>query len=205
MQATENPAVTKNLYLGRLMSPNEVAGATLENRSIPSAVKLSWALCGDTSKECWELIQNKQEQVAYRISGFTSTWQSAFAIFTVQVRDHQTRFLLPLGLEKTNQFIESGGHNGIVVSLGRNGADAAVLREFKIRPDELEPLLAMSNRCVAWGGARSFEELQLVCIEALKLNTIPSALPGFQVSHAHLNVIAPDLLEFYGEDTYAGA
>lgn len=190
MQATSTTEVVENLFFGRLMSPSEIRAATFHNRTVPEHVKRSWSLCGDTSEECFELLQNEHEPAVFRISGFVTNVKSAFAVFTVQVRDHQNRFLFRLGGKRIQSFLESLESNGITVSLGTRDSETAILRDFNFNPVDIRPIRTMSMRSLSRNALLDAMELELATCEILKPKSIASAIPSFSVNHVNLNVIA---------------
>ncbi|MEO7032110.1 MAG: hypothetical protein ABI351_01125 [Herbaspirillum sp.] len=193
MQTINQSLSEVNINLGRLMSPHEVSVATSDNKNIPDCVKKAWTLCGDISEKFWSLITSEKDDVGFRLSAFTAPEKSAFVIFTIQIREYQTRFILLLGNEKANEFMKTGGNTGIYLSLGKNGGDDALLRRFEIKASELQPILVISKRCAPWSLAGGLTKLQLACGAALDAKTVPSALPNFSVGHVVLNVVLPDL------------
>lgn len=191
MQPVQNSSDTPRFFPARLMSPDEVRAATSQALDIPLPVKNGWALCGDVSEEFWRMMQNGAEQVVYRVSAFTTPQSRGYAIFTIQVRDYQIRFLLQLGGTKHTQFISRGARDGIFISMGRNGGNKTILHKFQIQQHELEPLSAISKRCVPTGLLLGLAEWQLVANSALALETIPSAIPGTNVRKVTLNIVTP--------------
>ncbi len=191
----QNSSVKSRIFPARLMSPDEVKAATSQAKEIPHAVKSGWALCGDVSEEFWMMMESGIEPVVYRVSAFTSSNNCGYVIFTIQVRDYQTRFLLQMGGVKHSRFISNGGRDGIFISLGRNGGDRAMLQKFRIQQHELEPLSSLSKRCVPKGFLSGLAEWQSVTQSALALETIPSAMPDIKVSNVILNIVTPPFEE----------
>ncbi|QDZ26602.1 hypothetical protein [Noviherbaspirillum sp. UKPF54] len=183
-----SPYQAPALYLGRLMSPKEVLAATSDRTGIPHNVRRSWTLCGDVPETFWDTLKNDPRLVGLRASGFTTPSNTAYATFTVQVRDYQTRFLLPLGDEKVSTFIEDA-QAGIWLSLGRNEGNDALLHQFVLTPAELAPLATISRRCRPPHWQYALAELEQVTCKALELDLIGSALPGFIVNHVAVNLV----------------
>lgn len=190
MQSAKNSSVNSGIYLARLMSPEEVKEATGITQ-IPSEIRNGWALCGDMPEGLWKVMQNQTERIGFRVSAFTTPNSRGYAIFTVQIRDYQIRFLLQMGWLKHTQFFETGARDGIYVSLGRDGGDHALVQKFHIQQHELEPLSAMSKLCLTADLNTELPELKLATQGAFATDTIPSAMPGQWVKHVTLNIVLP--------------
>lgn len=181
------------IYLGRLMSPQDVKEATLDRTEVPGNVRTSWCLCGDATEEFWcALLDNPDKDKGFRLSAFTTPGDSAYVTFTIQIREMQCRFLLSLSDNKVSKFIGDAQKTGVWLSLGRNDGSQAILQPFLVNPVHLQPISALAKRCKILPPADAFIEFQLAAIEALKPITVPSVLPSFEVSQVSLNIIAPD-------------
>lgn len=194
MQSTKANSANQELplYVGRLMSPQEVWGATIDRPDVPRRIKNHWYLCGDAPEDFWDMMKSRPEQVGLRASGFTTPAHRAYAIFSIQVRNYQTRFLLPLGDEKVSAFLE-GAQTGVWLSLGRNGGKDALLHQFTMKAAELSPLAVLSRRCRPLHWQTALSELKLMTSKMLEPGAIASALPSFTVDHVAVTLVLSDV------------
>lgn len=96
-----------HLYVGRLMAPDEVTAA-LSDRSKEERERIGrrWMFCCDVAPEMFEqLLLQRQDDIAFRITGFGSSLGGAYAVLTHEVEGHQHRYLLPLYDQEVQQAI----------------------------------------------------------------------------------------------------
>jgi hypothetical protein len=180
------------IYLGRLMSPQEVKEATMTRNEIPCIVQNSWFLCGDVTDEFWcALLENPRKNHGFRVSAFTTPSDGAYVMLTVQLKNMQCRFLLSLSDAKVIKFIDDAGKTGIWLSLGRNDGHESILQAFPVNPEHLQPISALAHGCKNLAPADALVEFQLAALAAQDRKTIPSVVPGFAVRHVSLSLIAP--------------
>lgn len=186
MKVAESPIT---VYPGRLMSPNEVRSAVhARGSALPKAYQHGWYLCGDVTEELFHLIRGG-ERMTESLDYFRVTGGQLFAVFTLQVREQQTRFLLPLACEKSLRFIEQVERTGVFMSLGKGGATDALLVEFKGGRVRLRELQLASKRCAGLPCDLDPVILRLASFSMMQIGAIPSTNPQFPVGEVCLTVI----------------
>jgi hypothetical protein len=185
-------------YFGRLMSPAEVAEATIQQ---PPAVKKvtdgHWALCGDVSTEMYKLIQKAQQlHFPMRLSGFSSSNGVAYCALSLQVQRNQCRFLLPLYDPSVRSFIAAMTRSEhLTLSLGNDDGDQALLLRSPLKPNEYMPLLAMSSEATLDEQMEAVQELPTVQAFMGNPLQIPSLFPGYSVQHVSVSLLLPSILK----------
>jgi hypothetical protein len=187
MQKTEPCRAT-----GRLMSPQEVYAATLSRPNIPNELKHEWFLCGDIPENIWDALAQRQADIGYRISAFTTPVNSAYACFTMQVGRAQVRFLLALGNEKSEWFLKEAVHCGIHLSVARNDSDNALIKKFGVAPMHVTPVLDIAKRCRRLSGRDLLIDFALTVVEVRNIKAIPSIFDDTVVESVHVIAIFPD-------------
>lgn len=186
MKVAESPIT---VYPGRLMSPNDVRAAVYERRNVlPKAYQQGWYLCGDVTNEFFHRLTGG-EKVTESLDYFRVTGGQYFAVFTLQIREQQTRFLLPLASAKSVRFIEQAERTGVFLSLGKSGATDALLVEFKGGRVRLRELQTASKR----SGSLPYDLdpliLRLASLSMMQVEAVPSTNPHCAVAEVCLTVI----------------
>lgn len=180
-------------YPARLMSPDEAKFALRFRKDVPLFIQDRWHLCGDVTEELWERLQDNRIEHNFRITAFTSTDNTMYVTFCVQLEHRQIRFLMSLSDENALRFLSEIGEVGLSLSLGRNGGNEASLIEFRIPHQAIEPLIPMVKKARRLVGMEILEELKFAVSSAMQNNFIPSVVPNFEVSQVCLNVVLPEL------------
>lgn len=182
-----------NVGFGRLMSPNEVVAATSHRIDVPDGVKLNWFLCGDIPEPLFTALKWDAANLTFRVRAFSSP-TAAFVMFTLQRNDVQVRFVMGLGDERVEACLSDVCKDGLMLSLSTAYGGQAILCRFEIEPEKLLPVLTISKACPAPSDEKMAAELGFVLIEALKPETVPSAIGGITVRQVYPVVILPEHL-----------
>ncbi|MBD8629007.1 hypothetical protein IFT64_18905 [Oxalobacteraceae sp. CFBP 8753] len=171
------------------MSPNDVRAAVYNQRKVlPREYQQGWYLCGDVTDEFFDRLRNG-ERMTESLDYFTVKGGQLFAVFTLQIREQQARFLLPLASEKSTRFVEQVERTGVFMSLGKGGATDALLVEFKGGRLRLRELLQASKRC----GSLPYDVdpviLRLASLSMMQLEAVPSTNRHHVVAEVCLTVI----------------
>ena len=180
------------VYQGRLMSPNEVRTAMYQRGGVlPHAYKQSWYLCGDVSEEFFRRVES-HEKITYSLNIFRVNGNTSFAVFALQIREQQARFLLPFASEKSVRFVEQVERTGVFMSLGRAGARDTLLLEFVDGENQLRDLRDVAKRCARLPCDVDINELKMASYSMTHASSIPSRAVADVVSKVCLNVILDD-------------
>ena len=178
--------------VGRLMSPQEVYASTLNRSDIPSVIKHDWFLCGDIPEKMWDILMEGLKNVGFRISAFTSTVNTGYACFTVQVEGSQARFLIPLGGKKVARFLTDASLFGLHISIARNNSERAIVKKFGVVPGDVVPLQGIAKCCRDLKGRELMSDFMLAFAEISQISTIPSIFDGVSVDEAHVVIVSPN-------------
>lgn len=180
------------VYQGRLMSPNEVRTALYQQgRALPHRYQQNWYLCGDVCEEFFRRVA-RDERITHSVSVFRVNGSTLFAVFCLQIREHQTRFLLPFASEKSVRFAEQIERTGVSVSLGRAGTKDALLLKFVIGENELRDLRTIVKRCSRLPCDVDINELKMASYSMTQALSIPNRSAETVVSEVCVNVILDD-------------
>ncbi|MDR9383919.1 hypothetical protein RJD05_06005 [Ralstonia sp. 11b] len=175
----------------RLMNPQEIQGVLAARRGGPN-LRPGWCLCGDVTKDMFELFAGPGCTLRLRLSGFFGPSQGSYAVLTQQVRDLQHRFLLPLYEPDAVAFLKALRDQPLQVMLAREGGELAVVGHQYVEWRDVVPLVAMASPCQ--GG--DIHEVMLETAEAVRyisgLDAIPSAIPEIAVRLASVSYLSPD-------------
>ena len=181
-----------SVFQARLLSPSEVRTEMFERGGVlPHAYQQSWYLCGDVSDEFFSRVE-RHEKIVHTLSVFTTPRHANFAVFVLQIRDQQLRFLLPFSSEKSLRFFEQVGCTGLFLSLGQRGGNNALLHEFLCEPEILAYLIRLYRAGSMPQGDEAMAELRWAARSMMKLSTIPSDCAGIPVTEVSLNVVLDD-------------
>lgn len=186
------------MYVGALLSPEDVASAT-KSRPHPKALAESlqrWTLCGDVWPDLFEVLQVSfsMNGLHERISSLDAPSGRHYAIITHQAGSYQHRYLLPLFDAKVAKCIEEISRDGrlgyslagegqmaIVWASAMQAHDFAALRELCGEVPEGEEEDALDEYACALLAARAPEQ-------------VPSLIDGTDVQYAGVSAVAPQEL-----------
>lgn len=182
---------SKPIYQGRLMSPNDVRSAVARRgETLPGDYEGGWYLCGDVNPEFFRRV-NRCEPIA-QSSYIFRAGDTTFAVFMLQIRECQARFLLPVASAKSARFMKQVSRVGVFLSLGNGGEREAVLLKFRCTERELERLAQMAGLCARLPRDLDVVELRLAVYSMTQSSTIPTGQGSHKVSDVSLSVILDD-------------
>jgi hypothetical protein len=180
------------VYQGRLMSPNDVRSAIYQRGGIlPHEYQQSWYLCGDVTDEFFRRVAS-HEKIMHSMNIFRVNGSTLFAVFSLQIREHQARFLLPLAAEKSARFVEQVERTGVFLSLGRAGNREALLVEFVDERNQLKELRGVVSECARLPRDIGLVELRMGAYSMMQVSAIPSVIQSESVSEICLTVVLDD-------------
>lgn len=180
------------VYQGRLMSPNEVRTAMYQRGGVlPHAYQQSWYLCGDVSEEFFRRVES-HEKITHSLNIFRVNGNTSFAVFVLQIREQQARFLLPFASEKSARFVEQVERTGVFMSLGKAGTRDALLLEFNDRQSHLKELRSVAKRCARLPCDLDLIEVRMAAYSMTQVSAIPSVVQSESVSEVCLTVVLDD-------------
>lgn len=184
-------------YFARLMTPQEVAHATLGQ---PSEVKRStaghWVLAGDVSASMFQLLKRIQaKNFPARITCFSSPAGYGYLTLTHQVETFQHRFLLSLTDPAVNKFLCSISNTGkVTFSLGNDDGWESILLPNPLLPHTFVPVLAMAPEVNAEVQSAALTELHCAQVVMGDPIQVPSLIEGLPVKHACVSLLLPEIL-----------
>lgn len=179
------------IYQGRLMSPNDVRAAVAQRgETLPLDYDNGWYLCGDVNPEFFRRV-NRCDKIAHS-SYIFRTGDTTFAVFMLQIRECQARFLLPIASLKSARFVEQVSRVGVFLSLGNGGEREAVLLKFRCSEGQLERLAQIARQCARLPRDLDMVELRLAVYSMTQSSTIPSGQGSHEVTDVCLSVILDD-------------
>lgn len=184
-----------NLYVARLMSPEEVNGATLvQPEFVRERVRNKWSLCGDVNEKIFELLTKYRGGILpVRITAYRTPAGGAYAVMTHQLDGgFQHRFLLPLYVPQVAKFLAAMDHDELLFLLGKNGEIAAVVLECPLTNVQLLPLQGMARSLQHSKMTEVADEFPLVVQTILNVLQVPSLFKGETVHGVSLSVLLPD-------------
>lgn len=180
------------VYQGRLMSPNEVRSAIYQRGGIvPHQYQQSWYVCGSVTDEFYRRVA-MDERPTFGIDIFRVNRNTSFAVFTLQIREQQARFLLPFASEKSVRLAEQVERTGIFLSLERTGTEDALLLEFVDTRNQFGQLRDVAKRSSRLPCDVDIDELKLASYSMTHASAVPSRAVADVVSEVCLNVILDD-------------
>lgn len=185
--------IAYGVYLGRLMSPDEVANAVAGRENPAYSTLHRWTLCGDVSPTGFELLQllHRNSDANERVTAFSSPAGHSYVMFTHQVGAFQHRYFVPLYDSKVAQCLEDVTRDGTLgYSLGGDSHQAIVWRS-SLGPRDLLPVKAMCGVVEEGDEEAVLEEYSQLLAEARVPARIPSVLDGVAVRYASVSAIAP--------------
>lgn len=185
-------AQTVPVYQGRLMAPNDVRAAIHQRGDVlPHRYQRSWYLCGDVTDEFFSRVTSA-EQIEHSLNIFTVNGNTSYAVFGLQIREHQARFLLPFASEKSVRFIEQVERTGVFMSLGKAGRREAILLEFRAREGQLKKLRDVGMQCANLPCDLELVELRMATHAMTDVSCIHDGAGAGVVSQVCLTVILDD-------------
>lgn len=183
---------TVPVYQGRLMAPNDVRTAMYQRGdALPPRYQKSWYLCGDVTDEFFGRVANA-EKIDHSLNIFTVNGNTSYAVFGLQIREHQARFLLPFASEKSVRFIEQVARTGVFMSLGKAGKREAILLEFHAQDAQLKKLHEASKRCARLPCDLNLVELRMATFAMKEASCMPDGDGVGVISEVCLTVILDD-------------
>lgn len=180
------------VYQGHLMSPNEARSAIYTRGAIlPHEYQQSWYLGGTVSVEFFRRVAN-DEKIMHSVTIFRVNVNTSFAVFGLQIREHQARFLLPFASEKSLRFVEQVERTGVFMSLGKAGTNDVLLLEFVDRRQQFRELRAVAKQSPRLPCDVSLNELKMASYSMTQVSSIPRGAGADVVSKVCLNVILDD-------------
>lgn len=188
-----NEEVTTSLYVGCLMTPEDVAEA-LSERS-PQEQQLfggRWFLCCDVNSQMFDLLRTMQlSEIAQRATGFVSSQGGPYGVLTHQVGGHQHRLLLPLYDAEVQRAITSLTDQPFGFLMGHdNQADSVILMTSSVAGREMQGLPGLRKTV----GEDVLKALIGELPDVVMTLAIPDKIPGLRnepVCSVSLSVVMP--------------
>ncbi len=184
-------------YFARLMTPQEVADATL--RQPPEVQRITaghWVLSGDVSAPMFQLLQGvRAKDYSARLTCFSSPAGYGYMALTHQVETFQHRFLLSLTDPAVNKFLSSISNTGkVTFMLGNDDGWESILLPNPLLPHTFIPVLSMAPEVSIEVQRDSLTELH--CAQAVMGDPlqVPSLIEGVSVMHACVSLLLPEIL-----------
>lgn len=185
-------------YFARLMTPSEVAHATLRQPLLVRQKTLGhWVLCGDVAAPMFALMRKTNGiELPTRLTCFNTTCGVSYGVITHQVLNHQHRFVLPLYDAAVRVFLESITTTGrLTFMLGNNDGDDSLLIECPFTPSVFMPVLAMTREFTEDEQLDAIEELPNLAALMDNLLQVPSLLGNQPVQHVSISLLLPGNLQ----------
>lgn len=184
-------------YFARLMTPLEVADATL--RQPPEVQRITaghWVLSGDVSAPMFQLLRGvRAKDFPARITCFSSPAGYGYLALTHQVETFQHRFLLSLTDPAVCKFLRSISNTGkLTFMLGNDDGWESILLPNPLLPHTFVPVLSMAPEVSVDIQRAALTELH--CAQAVMGDPlqVPSLIEGVSVMHACVSLLLPEIL-----------
>lgn len=204
---TDNDKV--NHYFARLMTPSEVLKATTHQPvSVQKNTAGNWVLSGDVSAEMFSCLQKASGlHFPLRLTGFKSSSGLAYCCLTHQVKNFQSRLILPLYDEKVLQLLEALTQSEkLTFSLGNNDEEQALLLPCPLKRTDLLPILAMASGTSNATKHEVLSELPFLLPEFSHPLRVPTLVKGVKTGHVSVSLLLPSTLnEYFNERFSEGA
>ena len=184
-------------YFARLMTPVEVADATLgQPPEVRQKTAGNWVLSGDVSASMFQLLKCvNAKQFPARLTGFNSPAGFPYVVFTHQVERYQHRFLLALTDPAVQEFLRSIADRGqLTFMLGNDDGTDALLLENPLLPAMVMPILEMAPEVNLATQRAALAELPCVQVVMGAPLQVPSLLKGYGVRHVSVSLLLPAAL-----------
>jgi hypothetical protein len=184
-------------YFARLISPPEVAEATLKQPlEVREKTNGHWVLSGDVTEPIFGLLKAAQRKnVGTRITGFTSSGGFSYLVLTHQVERSQHRFLLSLSDPAVRTLLESISADGkLTFLLGKDDGEDALLLENPWKASAFLPVLAMAPPAGFEVQRAAMKELPDVQDLMGRPNQVPTILQRYAVKEVSVSMLLPSII-----------
>lgn len=191
-QAEGASKLAQSLYVGVLMSPEDVARATRNRGSELYKTLERWTLCGDVSPALHDVLQ-AAGGIGHneRITAFTAPSGLHYAVFTHQLSFFQHRFLVPLFDAQVRRCLEEVAQGGgLGYSLAGENEHAMVWSSV-LGAREVLPLAGLCGAVPNGQEDKALEEYARLLQEVREPERIPSLVQGSPVRYASVTLIPP--------------
>jgi hypothetical protein len=188
-----NLRIGQGLYLGTLMSPEEVAQATATRDNPAYSTLHRWTLCGDVSPTLFDLVSVMQKRTAAneRVTAFSSPAGNNYLAVTHQIGAFQHRYFLPLFDAKVTECLDAITRDGSLgYSLGGEN-DQAIVWPSVLRLRDFVAVRSMCGNVPEGKEQETLEEYAKLLGEAQDPARIPSVVEGVTVKYASVSAIPP--------------
>jgi hypothetical protein len=184
--------IAAGIYLGRLLSPEDVATATHDRQGGEYVALRRWTLCGDVSPGIFDYLRARAllPPADENVTWFEAAGGERYAVFVHEAACIQHRFLVPLYEERTLDFLAQAERSGFGYSLSGDGAEAIVWRSA-LGARHLESLRhrwAPIRSATEEAAFSSFAPL-VAALRSPKM--VPSLRPGGEVSRVSVTAVPP--------------
>lgn len=184
-------------YFARLMTPQEVADATL--RQPPEVQRNTvghWVLSGDVSAPMFQLLERvRAKNFPARITCFSSPAGYGYMALTHQVETFQHRFLLSLTDPAVNKFLCTISNTGkVTFMLGNDDGWESILLPNPLLPHTFVPVLAMAPIVDIEVQRAALTELHCAQVVMGDPLQVPSLIEGLSVKHVCVSLLLPEVL-----------
>jgi hypothetical protein len=184
-------------YFARLMSPAEVAEATVEQpEAVRGLIDDRWVLCGDVSEQMFSMLQGSTEKAfPTRVTGLSTKEGAHYAVISHQIFNWQHRFLLPLYDEYVQAFIKVASTGRIAYLLGNDGASEAIVFDNIVPAKSFFPVVAMCKPMTQEAQEDAMLEMSFIIDELAQPGKIPTLLERQAVKYVSVSAIMPQVLK----------
>ncbi|WP_427913954.1 hypothetical protein ACPWT1_03065 [Ramlibacter sp. MMS24-I3-19] len=185
--------IAPGVYLGVLMTPDEVARATADRDHPVYGSLHRWTLCGDVSPAAFDLLQALHNPAAVneRLTAFSSPAGHSYVVLTHQVSSYQHRYFVPLYDSKVRNCIEDITRNGALGYSLAGESHQALVWSSCIGARDFVPLKAMCGAVPEGEEEPVLEEYSRLLAEVRHPARIPSVVEGVTVRYASVTAIPP--------------
>lgn len=197
--------IAQGVYVGRLMSPGDVASSTAGREGAVYRELQRWTFCGDVSPAVFDLLYATRTTPGTneRVTAFWSPQRRGYLVLTHQVGMFQHRFFVPLFDAKVQECIgDISAESSLGYSLSGEGNQAIVWRSVLGARDFL-PLRTMCKGIAEGEEEAALDEYARMLGEVRNPERIPSLIAGLGVRYASVSAITPEglisrLVQRYG-------
>lgn len=176
-QTNQNELAETRLYMGRLMTPDDVVAA-LSDRDLCERTQIGrrWMFCCDVNSKMFEQLRcHREDTLALRVTGFVSLLGAAYGVLTHQVEGHQHRLLLPLYDAEVQAAIVGAANEPHGFLMGNdNQTESVMLFSTPNFGQELLGLPGLSSQLSKEALAVLIPELPSVIMATAEVSRIPS-------------------------------
>lgn len=180
-----------------LMTPADVASeVTGCSREQAARLQGHWISCGYQKESTFALFRIAQsDAIRFRVSAFTSSLGSAYAVMTHQVSSHQHRFVLPLWDPRVCSFVRGMDGQRFAFSFCPEGSGEALVLFYHDDGStfrKLQQFFVTADAADNWTWAT---EVPIVIATLGQRDAIPSLEAGTAVTDVSLSMVLPALIE----------